>query len=223
MPRALAWLPVGLRPPTGDPEPLTPMERPRRLLIAAAFLMWILVVGVGLGNLWAYAQTPGPAARASETWPSAAHLARDERRPTLVVFAHPQCPCSRATIGELSLLMTHAQQSVTTYVVFYRPSEAAAGWEETDLWRSAAAIPGVQVLPDEGGAEASAFGAATSGQTLLYDAGGRLIFRGGITSARGHSGDNAGRSAVLSLLHHGGSATSQTSVFGCLLGNPRTD
>lgn len=224
MSRALAWLRAGVRRATSvRAAVLTPIERPRRLLMPAAFLLWLLVVGAGLGKLWAYAETAGPAARAAEVWPSATRLAHDERRPTLLVFAHPQCPCSRATIGELSKLMTHAQQKVTAYVLFYRLSGAEAGWEETDLWRSAAAIPGVHVARDENGADAAAFGAATSGQTLLYDAGGRLVFGGGITSARGHSGDNAGRSAVLSLLHDGRSATSQTSVFGCLLGHPRAD
>ena len=60
---------------------------------------------------------------------------------------------------------------------------------------SAAEIPGVEVVSDEDDAQSAAFGAAVSGQTLLYDREGRLIFSGGITAARGHAGDNAGRSA----------------------------
>ena len=36
------------------------------------------------------------------------------------------------------------------------------------------------------------FGAETSGQTLLYDRDGRLLFSGGTTGSRGHDGDNAG-------------------------------
>ena len=31
----------------------------------------------------------------------------------------------------------------------------------------------------------------TSGETMLYDASGRLVFAGGITGSRGHGGDNA--------------------------------
>ncbi len=188
--------------------------------MAAAFLLWLIVVGAGLGRLWAYSQTPGPAAHASALWPAATALVRDTHRPTLLVFAHPQCPCSRATIGELAVLMAQAKDRVTTYVIFYRPLNVEAGWEQTDLWRSAAAIPGVRVLPDENGADATVFDAATSGQTLLYDADGRLIFSGGMTGARGHSGDNAGRTALTALLNGGRSTTSQTPVFGCLLGTP---
>ena len=114
--------------------------------------------------------------------------------------------------------MAHAQNRVTTYVVFYRPLEAEAGWEQTDLWRSAAAIPRVQVTRDDNGADATVFDAATSGQALLYDAGGRLIFSGGVTGARGHSGDNAGRRALTALLNGDRSSLSRTPVFGCLLG-----
>ncbi len=225
-PRARAWLPSGISSflfvdrqslPNRDDE-VTPAKRPRRPLLAAAFLLWLIVVGVGLGRLWAYAQTPGPAAHASALWPAATALVRDTHRPTLLVFAHPQCPCSRATIGELAILMAQARDRVTAYVIFYRPLNVEAGWEQTDLWRSAAAIPGVRVVPDENGAGATVFDAATSGQTLLYDADGRLIFSGGMTGARGHSGDNAGRTALTALLNGGRSATSQTPVFGCLLG-----
>jgi len=139
------------------------------------------------------------------------------------VFAHPQCPCSRATIGELALLMTHVQDRVTAFVIFYRPLTEEAGWEQTDLWRSAAAIPGVHVIADDNGADAAVFDAATSGQTMLYDAGGRLMFSGGMTGARGHSGDNAGRTALTALINDGRSATSRTPVFGCLLGTVRTE
>ena len=50
------------------------------------------------------------------------------------------------------------------------------------------------------GAEANLFGAATSGQTMVYDPGGRLRFSGGITAARGHYGDNVGVSAIARLI-----------------------
>lgn len=193
------------------------IERSKGLLVASVVLLWLLVVGTGMGKLWAFAQTPGPSAHASPLWPTASRLIRDPQRPTLLVFAHPQCACSRATMGELALLLTHAQNRVTTIVLFYKPSKAEAGWDHTDLWSSAAAIPGVQVVSDEDGAQADVFGALSSGQTLLYDKDGRLIFRGGITDARGHSGDNAGRSALESLLNDHPAATQETPVFGCLL------
>jgi hypothetical protein len=113
--------------------------------------------------------------------------------------------------------MTQAQGRVTAYVLFVRPPGFSEGWEQTDLWASAAAIPGVTALRDDGGVEAGRFHAATSGQTALYDAAGNLLFSGGITGARGHAGDNAGRAAVVSLLTTGEAERRDAPVFGCPL------
>jgi hypothetical protein len=81
-------------------------------------------------------------------------------------------------------------------------------------------MPGVHVLRDIDGAEARRFQAMTSGQTLLYDAAGRLQFSGGITIAKGHSGDNQGRSSIESLLSDVGSDTRATPVYGCPIQTP---
>jgi hypothetical protein len=114
--------------------------------------------------------------------------------------------------------MSSSQGLVKVHVLFVRPAEFDSGWEQTDLWRSAAMIPGVDVSVDEQGQEAFRFGSQTSGQTFLYSPQGNLLFSGGITGARGHSGDNDGRSAILSLLTTGKAETPETPVFGCPLG-----
>jgi hypothetical protein len=113
--------------------------------------------------------------------------------------------------------MTQAQGRVTAYVLFVRPANFSEDWEKTDLWASAAAIPGVSVVRDDEGVEANRFHAATSGQTMLYDREGKLLFSGGMTSGRGHAGDNAGRTAIVSLLTRNEALQSATPVFGCPL------
>jgi hypothetical protein len=87
----------------------------------------------------------------------------------------------------------------------------------TELWNTASRLPGATVLRDDEGIEARRFGAMTSGQTLLYDGGGRLVFSGGITGARGHAGENAGRNAVIALLNGRPAGQDETWVFGCSL------
>ncbi len=119
--------------------------------------------------------------------------------------------------------MTQSQGRVVAYVLFLKPKGFSFDWEKTDLWQSAAEIPGVSVVADDEGAEARRFHAVTSGQTALYNREGHLIFSGGITSARGHSGDNVGRSAIVSLLNAGDSELTQTAVYGCPLFDPRSD
>lgn len=148
-------------------------------------------------------------------WPAGASVHPRTGSPALLIFAHPRCPCSDATIGELALIMAQAHDRVDAFVLLYTPRSGASDFARTQLARDAEAIPGVHLIDDPDGIESRRFGAATSGQTLLYDAHGALLFSGGITASRGHAGDNYGRSAVLSLLETGHAGRRTTPVFGC--------
>ncbi len=188
-----------------------------RTLYAGGLLLWTIGVGVGLNQLWAYENAPGTAAVAPAQWPGGSGLPAPGGRAALVVVLHPQCSCSQATISELARLHAHVGAALDTYVLVLAPSTANAEWVRSSLWRRAASNDGVRVVADPDGREARRFGAATSGQTYLYDRGGRLRFTGGITGSRGHEGDNAGRSAIERLVtdEHGEHAS--TFVFGCSL------
>jgi len=188
-----------------------------RLILTATSALWLLLVGAGIGFIWNYESTPGLAAAAPGLWPAGSRIERAPDVATLVMLAHPHCPCTRASIGELARLMTQAQGRVKAYVLFVKPPNFSDEWVQTDLLASAAAIPGVVVVRDDEGVEAGRFHAATSGQTMLYNTAGTLLFSGGITSERGHAGDNAGRDAVVSLLTTDEVAQKETPVFGCPL------
>jgi hypothetical protein len=196
---------------TGDDEP----KQARRPLVLAG--IWLLLVAGSMSCLGAYSNTPGTTAAALRQWPAESRLARDSDRPTLVLVAHPHCPCTNATLGELELLMAQARGKVAAHVVFIRPAGLADEWAETDLWCKAAAIPGVRVEIDKDGVEARRFHAETSGATLLYSEKGRLLFEGGITLSRGHAGDNPGRSAITAILRRESPDETKTPVFGCPL------
>jgi len=185
--------------------------------MATAVVLWLAIVGAGFAGLAAYDNRPGEAAAPPGHWPAGSRLTPDHDRPTLVMLTHPRCTCSRASLAELAEVMARATERPRVYVVFIRPGVFPAGWEQTDLWQSAARIPGAVVVRDDDGAEASLFGAATSGQTMLYDARGQLIFNGGITGARGHAGDNNGRASLLALLNRDHTRRPVTPVFGCPL------
>ena len=192
----------------------------RQWVLVAIGILWLCAVATGLRILLDYKTTPGVAAAAPGRWPADTPIRRDRGRATLIILAHPHCPCTQASIGELALLMAQVQGRVSAYVLFFKPTGYSEEWEKSDLWRSAAAIPGVTVLGDDGGIEAVRFHAPISGQTLLYDAEGRLLFSGGITASRGHAGDNAGRSAIVSLLTTGVAERIETPIFGCSLHDP---
>jgi hypothetical protein len=179
--------------------------------------VWLAALAFGARTLFRYQTTPGRVGLLSSTWPSLSIVPRQADKPTLLMVAHPHCPCTRASVGELAQIMAHAVGKVNAYVLFVKPSGAGADWDDTDLRRSAAAIPGVTVLTDENGNEARRFGAETSGHTLVFDRDGTLVFSGGITATRGHAGANAGESAVVAALRQEPIPRSRTPVFGCSL------
>ena len=193
------------------------LSRKSKVFLFLGIAGWLSAVGGGLRIILVYENTPGRSAASSEAWPADSEIPRTPGLPTLITMVHPHCPCSRASVGELALLMAKAQGLVNANVVFVKPKDFPEDWERTDLWTNAAMIPGVTVRVDPEGVEARRFGSQTSGQIMLYDADGQLLFSGGITAARGHSGDNAGRNAILSLLTSGSSEQRGTPVFGCPL------
>jgi len=207
---------TGLRTNSSAPE----WSGMKHWMVAAAGLLWVAAVGGGLSATWRFENAPGvDLYSAPRMWPSGSSIPRSPGRPLLVLVVHPQCPCTKATIGELALIMARAHGTTDAHVLFYRPAGVAADWHETDLWRAATQIPGVHVSVDHGGIEQRRFAVMTSGHTLLYGADGALQFSGGITPARGHSGDNAGRTAISSLLMGAPSDRHTTFIFGCSLSN----
>lgn len=212
---APAWMSADLRRALHDVDPsVPPSTRGTAKRIAPVIVIWAIAVVAGLGALASYAATPGGAANAPATWPAASTLHRASDRPTLVLVAHPLCSCTRASLGELSRLMTQLHGRVRAYVLF-ATLERGETWAHSDLHDRASEIRDVEVVTDVGGREAARFGAVTSGQTYLYAADGRLLFSGGITAARGHAGDNVGSSRILSLVASRHADRNGSPVFGC--------
>lgn len=177
---------------------------------------WLLIVAAGMRALVGYEGRAGAVGEAPRKWPAReTRLTLDGKVPTLVMFVHPKCPCSEASVEELNRLMARFEGRVTAYVVATRPGEAEAGWEETGLVAEARRVPGVTVVIDDGGTEARRFGARTSGHVDVYEPGGILAYRGGLTGARGHAGDNENLDAVAAVLDGREPATRQGKVFGC--------
>jgi hypothetical protein len=190
---------------------------PRRFAMRACAVLWMSAVVAGSTILWRHSNTAGDPGKVPGQWPATSTLHRSANRKTLVMFAHPKCPCTRTSLGELARLIARAGNGLDAYVVFLEPDGVADDWKHTASVEEAASIPGVTLHFDKDGHEARLFGAATSGQTDLYDANGRLQFSGGITAARGHAGDNAGREAIVEWISTGTAHRDCAPVFGCAL------
>jgi hypothetical protein len=170
-----------------------------------------------MAALWLYSATAGKEGNPPDRWPASSTLQRTPGASTLVMFVHPKCPCSRASISELAVLLAHSGGHLHAQVVFLKPPGEKDSWIHTGLWRAASELPGTAVSDDLDGRETELFHAAVSGEALVYDASGNLRFQGGVTGARGHIGDNAGCSAVESYANTGIIPLAKTPVFGCPL------
>ena len=182
-----------------------------------ATAVWLAAAAAGLAVLWKYDNAPGKQATAPRTWPAGTALVLATEQPTLVLLAHPQCTCTRASLAELAEALARATVRPKTYVLFLKPEGFSEEWAKSDLWRTATALPDATVILDGEGIEARRFGVSTSGQTLLYDSSGTLLFAGGITGARAHQGDNDGRRSIVALLSRATPRRTTTNVYGCSL------
>src|SRR5262245_25582564 len=97
---------------------------------------WLLAVGLGLWALVDYQMTPGAVSELPQRWPAGSALPLDPENPTLVMFVHPHCPCSRASLHELQVLVTHGGDRVRSIVVFSKPKSLSSDWTNTDLWKT---------------------------------------------------------------------------------------
>ena len=163
-------------------------------------ILWGVAVLAGSGLLLTYSTTQGKSGTPPVIWPKECLVARELDVPILLMFVHPKCPCSRASIRELMSLMANVTDELEIKVFMYRPKERESKWSKTDLWYSAASIPGAIVFDDLNGVESKRFGTWTSGHVLLYNAQERLMFSGGLTGRRGHEGNNLGRQSIVKLL-----------------------
>jgi hypothetical protein len=180
-------------------------------------LFWITVVGACYLLLENEEFTPIATGDVTAAFPLRSAIPRDTSRYTLVIFLHPLCPCSRATLNELSTLLPAIGPKTTVDLVFTIPEGVPENWEKGNLWNYASSLPGVNIFRDPGGREAIRFGVTGSGHALLFAASGQLRFSGGITISRGHDGENPGCTAILSLVETGRASINHTPVFGCSL------
>jgi hypothetical protein len=189
-------------------------------ILAILFVVWACLGGGGLAMLTRYSAKAGVGAVSATDWPAESRIRRADADYFLVVFVHPLCPCSRATVAEIDRLLTKCGSRLGVAMVFAKMTGDQKDWENRPLWKQAARLAKVQLVADVGGSEARLFSAATSGQTFLFDRSGHIRFRGGVTVARGHAGDNDGEDVIAAIVAGQSPPASQTPVYGCELFSP---
>ncbi len=197
------------------------MLRSRSIRRAAA-CGWLTAALAGLAIMIDRDVTPGEGAAPPSVYPREVLGPAATDRPTLLMFAHPRCPCTMASLNELRQILQICPDAADVRIYFRTPATPSADWTQTELWQEGATLPDTTLVADTDGTIARRFGVATSGHVLLYGTDGKLRFSGGITGARGHAGDNAGRSALVAILSGRSANGQRNATFGCPLFDGKT-
>lgn len=212
--------PAGMALPRVDPQRRSPC-RATALLRLVGLGIWLAAVCGGLALLMRYDSRAAQRGPIVLTWPTDTRLAFEPGRPNLLVFAHPRCPCTRATLENLAWEATRWPVQPRARVLLLVPEGAdltcASAFADTGLARRAEELPGFEIGFDLGGREAARFGARTSGEVLLFGPTGKLSFAGGLTPSRAHQGPCLGTLALRAALLDPLAEPRFSSVFGCAL------
>jgi hypothetical protein len=184
-----------------------------------AVLGWLLMLAGGLLYFNKYETTPGSTRPSSDRWPTNGSVAFSPGKVNLVVFAHPRCPCTRASLAELKSLLKDCPATVSTHILFWVPPNASSAWTTSALWKQAGAIADVHLVADKGGQQADCFGATTSGHLMIFAPDGTRIYSGGLTNGRGRLGNDSGLAAIRTLIIQQQPLPAETAVYGCPLFN----
>jgi CheY-like chemotaxis protein len=180
-------------------------------------LIWGVLVCGGSLLLMRFETRPSDDGHVPSQWPAQSRIGRAADQPIVIMFLHPNCPCSRASVHELTAVINSLPPRLMPRIEFVLRTEAIRDWRASELRHDLSSIREAIVIDDDGGREAARFGAQTSGLVLLYDRSGALRFHGGITAGRGHEGANCAEDSLAGILRNSSTAISETPVYGCSL------
>ncbi len=186
-------------------------------LLLVVYTIWIGLLLIGHTVLFEYELTAGPLSNSKRIFPDKGSVQLTHSRQNLILFLHPACPCSVATVDEFRDLMRQGEKDSVGTVVFFMPHGKEGEWSMLPIITSVRRIPNVSILFDADSSQADLFGATTSGHVFLYDGRGILQFSGGITGSRGHTGDNQYFELAKKTILCKSPKYTTTPVFGCSL------
>jgi hypothetical protein len=183
---------------------------------------WTFGLAVGvmavvcLHALFAHAFLPSETRKTRRHWPAGSTLKRSAGRSHVVIFAHPGCPCTQATLTNLAELSERLSGRFDLSVVFVTRGLDPRFVARAPVVHAAQQLRTALVTQDDGRA-AQSFGASVSGEVFAFDARGRSVFHGGLTAARGHVGDSDGLRQLEQALTGSSGSVVEAPVFGCRL------
>jgi len=187
----------------------------------ACVVAWALSLIAGLGGLVAYKGREGATSSPPQLLP-VSFASTNNARPTLLLFVHPKCSCTTATVSELARTIASTNDDgellrPDIVVVAATWGDRPDAWCRTSMVESLLNLPRSRLVIDRDAAITHAMDIKTSGHVLFYDEQGALLFSGGITPARGHEGPNTGESELVELIRGDRTRHKDTPTYGCAL------
>ena len=203
------------------PETMSSTNTQNRWLLLIG-VAWMCAVATGLGLLTDYSAQPGEIGESPKTWPTESPISRNKDGFTVLIAVHPRCPCTRATVDELEGVLAKSETAPRTIALIFEPLDEDSidtneEFSRTSISAKLSKLPGVELIADPGSLIAQSFGAMTSGHTLVYSPDGSLVYSGGLTPTRAHTGPNTGSSTLTSLFNGDQPIAQLAPVYGCPL------
>lgn len=183
-------------------------------------VVWLCAVAIVSGWLVVRSTSAGPRQAGPDSWPATILGPQSSDRLSIVVALHPKCPCSKATITQLSELARALGDTAEFVALLLVPSGMDADWMHSNTRDQLATLPSCRVILDHRGEAARALGMRTSGHVQAFSPDGSLVFSGGVTPSRGDLGPCAPLevlSALASRPAEGNGPPAAAPVFGCQL------
>ena len=110
--------------------------------------IWCALLAYGGASLWRHTWTPGSVGDAPSDWPVASRIPRATDAYTMLLFAHPQCPCVRTSLDELARVVGEHPENVRPVVVIYHPTRQGAEWSNEFQREVADQAPSALIVDD---------------------------------------------------------------------------
>jgi hypothetical protein len=198
------------------------VPRARTVAIAGVVTLWSVLLFGGLALFSIDQSRQGTRGTIPARWPGASRIHRAAGQPTLLVFLHPNCPCSIATVHSLQRSLRALRPEARPKTVFVVRPAVRDDWRARQLLATAAETPNGSFFQDDGEKEIARFGADVSGHLLLYGPAGALLFDGGVTPERGQEAESMASDRFQQVLTGMPRSPVRTAVFGCGLQSHRS-
>ncbi|CAD73292.1 MAG TPA: RedB [Rhodopirellula baltica] len=185
-----------------------------------ALSMLLLPGLVGMTQLVSYSSQPGDVGQSVPMLLphslSSVQSFEDANQTTVLVFYHPHCPCTRATIRCMERMIASFTSQPTIIAYAFVPSGETDHWIESETTDKLRSFGNVSIVADHNAKACRQFDVATSGHVLVYNDS-KLSFSGGITPSRGHEGNCDSGVAFLHSVNGESEDRREWPVFGCAI------